>query len=73
MNKSEVIKIVEVWNARDVNSYLLLGWRIIETAGGKDLDGTPSVRYSLGWSEADGEIKYPESYLPQEEQSEMSL
>lgn len=60
MDLSVIRKIEELGEQDDVNAYIKTGrWVLIETAGGRDSDGFPIFRYSLGWLGPDPE--HPET------------
>ncbi len=68
MDKSDVCEIFETVNAEQVNQYLRLGWRLIETVkevGAPDLYIGSSIHYSLGWSSASGAPVHPAPEPPQ--------
>ena len=54
-------KVVARSELADVNKYLDAGWKLIDTASGKDEMGYPLTRYSLAWL-GDGEPVEPKLY-----------
>lgn len=59
-----IVYVKELWKSDDINEYLDMGWRIIQTwvcdfAGGRFREEAP--RFVLGWHRSLGEPKFPKS------------
>lgn len=61
MDKTDVVRVVHLLTERQVNAALDSGWRIIETAGGSDMDEA-YILYSLGWASPEPPPELPSPY-----------
>ncbi len=67
----DISVICETFRADEVNAFLALGWKVLETSSGYFLEENLEYRepekvgrftYSLGWFGAEGDAQYPKSY-----------
>ena len=73
MNLQDVSVVVDTNESDEVNAFLDLGWKILQTTSGfyyeecieyKKTMQTGYIKYSLGWFGNKEEVKYPDSYAP---------
>lgn len=57
---TKIIKVLELRNAKDLNSHLDIGWLLIGTSSNQHSENGYYLSYSIGWSKNLGEVKFPE-------------
>ncbi len=56
-NLPEIIEVKELLLAKDVNSHIRLGWKLIDTYKSINADKKLIINYCIGWPKSAGNIK----------------